>query len=230
MPSITATSERGARVERIATRFTSRWHQGYVRGKLKHDPVFDDAVEWARRAASAAAPAKILDAGCGLGLLAHWLRAHQVAIPVQGVDPDARKIAAALEASKRSELADVRFEIGSAQEAVRDFEGSIFLVDILHYLPLADRDELLAHAAAQVPTGGVIYIRNGLRGDGWRHGATRLEEWFVRLSGWIPTRGFRLPDEIEITRHFPAAHFEPSVSPLWGRTPFNSYRLAFVKR
>lgn len=230
MPTITAKSERADRIEQIAARFGSRWHQGYARGKLKHDPVFDDAVIWARRAALAAGDAVLLDAGCGLGLLAHWLRAHDVALPVRGIDPDAKKIAAARAAAERGGLRDVIFEAGDARDAVGVFPGSVFLLDVLHYLPLADRDRLLERAAAAAPPCAVIYIRNGLRDQSWRHRFTRMEEWFVRFSGWIPTRRFRLPDAAEITRLFPPEAFENDTRPLWGRTPFNSHRLAFVRR
>lgn len=230
MPSTTATSARVDRIDPIARLFRSRWHQGYARGKLKHDPVFDDALGWARRAELAASDAVLLDAGCGLGLLAHWLRAHDVAIPIRGIDPDAKKIAAAREAAERGGLRDVAFEIGDAREAIDAIAGSFFLLDVLHYLPLADRDRLLERAAARAAPGGVIYLRNGLRDQSWRHRFTRMEEWFVRHSGWIPTRGFRLPDAAEITRHFPTDQFASEVGPLWGKTPFNSHRLAFVRR
>ena len=230
MPSITAKSERADHIEHIAARFASRWHQGYARGKLKHDPVFDDAIDWARRAGLAADGAVLLDAGCGLGLLAHWLRAHDVGLPVRGIDPDAKKIAAARAAAVRGGLHDVTFELGDARDPVGAFPGSLFLLDVLHYLALEDRDRLLERAASAAPPGGVIYIRNGLRDQSWRHRLTRLEEWFVRHSGWIPTRGYRLPDAGEITRHFPPDRFESEVGPLWGKTPFNSHRLAFVRR
>src|SRR5450432_122247 len=163
MPTITAKSERAVRIEKIASRFHSRWHQGYARGKLKHDPVFDDAIDWARRAGRAPPGATVLDAGCGLGLLAHWLRAHEIAVPVRGVDPAAKKIAAARSAAERGELREVRFAVGDARDAVGAFPGSVFLLDVLHYLPLADRDRLLERAAVTAPAGAVIYIRNGLR-------------------------------------------------------------------
>ncbi len=230
MPTITSKSVRAARIEQIAARFGSRWHQGYARGKLKHDPVFDDAVIWARLAALAAGDALLLDAGCGLGLLIHWLRAHYVAIPLRGIDPDAKKIAAARAAAEQGGLRDVSFETGDACDAVAAFSGSVFLLDVLHYLSLADRDRLLEGAAAAAPPGAVVYVRNGLREHSWRHHITRMEEWFVRFSGWIPSRGFRLPDAAEITRHFPPERFEHDMRPLWGRTPFNSHRLAFVRR
>jgi SAM-dependent methyltransferase len=230
MPSIPANAAQRASIERIAARFGSRWHRGYARGKLKHDPVFADAVEWARRAASATNAAPLLDAGCGLGLLAHWLRENDVGIPVRGVDPDDSKITAAREAAACGDLPAVVFETTDARAALGNTFGSVFLLDVLHYLPPPDRAALLSRVAMVVPAGAVVYIRNGLRRRGWRHRVTKLGEWFAHLSGWMPMRRFGMPDESEIARHFPEAQFERTIGPLWGHTPFNSYRLAFVRR
>ena len=118
VPSTTAKPDRLVQIESIAGCFTSRWHQGYARGKLKHDPVFEDAVAWAERASLTSKGATVLDAGCGLGLLAHWLRANGITSPIQGIDPDRKKIAAASEAARRANLTAVSFAVGDARDAV----------------------------------------------------------------------------------------------------------------
>jgi hypothetical protein len=127
-------------------------------------------------------------------------------------------------------LRDVVFETVDARVAVDNPCGSVFLLDVLHYLPPPDRAALLSRVATGVTVGAVVYIRNGLRRRGWRHGVTKLGEWFAHRSGWLSTRSFGLPDESEIAGHFPEEQFERTVGPLWGDTPFNSYRLAFVRR
>ncbi len=228
MPTTTALRPVPGRIEGIARCFVSRWHQGYARGKLKHDPVFDDAVGWARRAARVGGP--LLDAGSGLGLLAHWLRSAGVDLPIHGIDPDVRKISAARVAAQRGGLSDLTFNVDDALTVVGGWNGHVFLVDILHYLPIGDRERLLRGIAARLPPRGIVYIRNGLRGPGWRHRVTLVEEWIVRVTGWIPTSGLRLPTAQEISEHFPSDRFELERTSLWGRTPFNSYRFAFQRR
>jgi Methylase of polypeptide chain release factors len=59
----------------------------YARGKLALDPAYP-AV--ARELASS--PRPLLDIGCGMGLLAAWLRAHGHRAPIVGMDVDDRKI------------------------------------------------------------------------------------------------------------------------------------------
>ena len=226
-PSPTVDKSREQLINRIAAVFSSRWHQGYVRGKLKYDPVFGDVIDWVRKCPVSE---PLLDVGCGLGLLSHWLRARDIDTPILAIDPDSRKIEAARAAAIRAGLCNVEIKQAGALDDFGLRFGGIFLLDVLHYLPPPDRDKFLSEAASSLPAGGVVYIRNGLRDGSWRHTATRVEEWFVRFNGWIRTRGFALPTQSEISRHFPEDLFGRAITPLWGRTPFNSFRLAFVKR
>jgi len=61
-------------------------------------------------AALANSVAPVLDLGCGVGLLAHCLRAHGIAMPYHGVDNDAGKIAQARDAASRAQLSETTFE------------------------------------------------------------------------------------------------------------------------
>ena len=54
---------------RVAIQFHQRWLRNYVRGKLRRDRIYQAAYELLH---SSAAP--ILDVGCGVGLLAFYLR------------------------------------------------------------------------------------------------------------------------------------------------------------
>ncbi|MFO1474213.1 MAG: class I SAM-dependent methyltransferase [Lysobacterales bacterium] len=62
----------------------------YVRGKLASDPLYPGVV-----AALRGSDAPLLDLGCGIGLLAHALRADGQAMRYAGVDFDADKIVVA---------------------------------------------------------------------------------------------------------------------------------------
>src|SRR3954452_14192087 len=72
---------------RVATQFRERWLRSYVRGKLRCDGVYGAAYELLRRSND-----PILDVGCGVGLLAFYLRERACRQPVLGLDLDARKI------------------------------------------------------------------------------------------------------------------------------------------
>src|SRR5690606_36122166 len=78
------------RIDAISTAFLpdrllgNRWDYYYSRGKLGSDPLYPGVCDALR-----GTTAPLLDLGCGLGLLAHALRADVIDLPYRGVDNDA---------------------------------------------------------------------------------------------------------------------------------------------
>jgi hypothetical protein len=60
-----------------------------------------------------------------------------------------------------------------------------------------------------------------------RFALTRLEEWFVKFSRWIPVSGSNFPTRAEVSAPFRRAGFQEEIRPLWGLTPFNSYFFSY---
>ncbi|PWK87615.1 class I SAM-dependent methyltransferase [Fulvimonas soli] len=201
----------------IAARFSTRYQRGYVGGKLAGDPLY--AAIAGRLADAPALP--LLDVGCGLGLLGHYLHAAGVLHGYVGVDHDERKIdagrvaAAALGGALELRHADVA--------ELPDFRGHVALLDVLHYLPAGRQPVLLRQLAPHVAPGGLLLLRNVLRERHWRFHATVLEEQFLYYSGWMRVRPTHYPSAEEIAAPLRAAGLEVAIEPLWGRTPFNSY-------
>lgn len=210
-------------VETIAGHFHgSRWLQGYVRGKLGSDPAYRAVLEELKLR-----PQPVLDIGCGLGLLAFFLRQHGVAERILGVDSDARKIAKAAQIAALEYDDGLEFAVGDAREVVAGF-GAVVMLDVLHYLEDASQRRLLEEIAARVPPGGVVMVRTALADGSLRYWVTYLEELFVRAVGWIRGGGaINFPTLEAVASAFRRAGFEEEVRPLWGRTPFNSYLLVF---
>src|SRR2546423_4066855 len=73
---------------RVAHQFRSPWLRHYVRNKLRSDRIYAAAYDLLGRSAE-----PILDIGCGMGLLAFYLRERAGRQPILGLDVDARKIA-----------------------------------------------------------------------------------------------------------------------------------------
>ncbi len=97
------------------------------------------------------------------------------------------------------------------------------LLDMLHYLP-AERQPALLHAAIRhLAPQGCLIIRNVLREPNWRFHVTRLEEFFLRASGWIPDGAQHYPTADELRVPLEDAGLDVRIEPLRGRTPFNSY-------
>jgi 2-polyprenyl-3-methyl-5-hydroxy-6-metoxy-1,4-benzoquinol methylase len=202
--------------DRIARRFEGRWRQGYVRSKLRTDPVFATAVELLKDAAH-----PVLDLGCGLGLFGFHFRESGGMAPVHGLDFDAGKIAAAQRVAA-SHAQGLTFEVGDVR-ALDGFRGHVVLFDVLHYLTAAQQAELLTRVAAQVAPGALCLIRATPRDGSWRFRVTQVQEFFLRASCWMKTGAVHYATADEILAPFRARGFACEVRPLWGRTPFNSH-------
>ncbi len=70
----------------ISRLFPSRWHRIYTIAKLRSDPLYDSVYNELK---SSILP--LLDVGCGLGILAFYLRERGWDIPIQAIDYDKRK-------------------------------------------------------------------------------------------------------------------------------------------
>lgn len=204
--------------QHIANLYDGHLQRGYVRGKLAGDPVYA-----ATAALVAGTTLPLLDIGCGIGLLGLYLHALGHAQPYLGVDHDPRKIAAGQQAVQRAGL-DTLMSLRHLDVAeLPPMYGHVALLDVLHYLPAARQSPLLQEAARHLAPEGCLIIRNVLREPNWRFHATRVEEFFLRTSGWIPGGAQHYPSAEELRVPLQDAGLDVRIEPLRGRTPFNSY-------
>lgn len=204
-------------IRRIALRFSSLWQRLYVYTKLHMDLVYA-AVE--NTLAKSDLP--VLDIGCGMGLLAHYLSETNRNLDYLGVDNDPRKIAAGRTAAAAAKLSQVRLKVGNDTDLV-EFYGNVVLLDMLHYLSAEQQRSLLQCCAKRVAPTGVLIIRNGLRSPHWRFLLTVLEEGLLYLSRWMKNRARHFPSAEEMSEILTDANLTVDIRPLWGKTPFNSY-------
>ena len=204
--------------QRIAHLYDNHLQRGYVRGKLAGDPVY---AATATLVAGTALP--LLDIGCGIGLLGLYLHALGHARPYLGVDHDARKIAAGQQAVQRAGLGALMNLRHADVAELPPMHGHVALLDVLHYLPAERQPTLLQEAARHLAPDGCLIIRNVLREPNWRFHATRVEEFFLRTSGWIPGGAQHYPSAGELRAPLQDAGLHVHIEPLRGRTPFNSY-------
>lgn len=197
---------------RIAARYPTRFLRIYVRSKIRVDPVYAAVFE---RIGEGSEP--LLDIGCGIGILALYLRARGFRAPIRGVDHDDRKIAIA-----RSVMPDgTTFSVADARAAI-DTGGTIVLLDLLHYFRGDEQAHILASAARSATT---VIIRDGIRDGSWRYRFTYLQEMFSRLIRWLRAERLHFPTRDDVMRPFDG--FDAEVAPLYGRTPFNNYLFVF---
>jgi SAM-dependent methyltransferase len=197
--------------DRIAARYPSGFLRAYVRAKVRMDPVYAAVFERIRATSD-----PVLDVGCGVGILAAYLRARGFGAAIRGIDHDERKVAVA-----RRVLEDATFEVGDARTAI-GAGGTVVLLDLLHYFRSGDQAAILGAAAAHAKT---VIIRDAVRDGSWRYRLTYAQETFSRAVRWLRAERLHFPTREEIVRPF--AKFEAEVVPLYGRTPFNNYLFVF---
>jgi SAM-dependent methyltransferase len=201
---ITANSEPAFRrlVARAAARFRSAGRGPYyfARGKLGGDPVFAALLSDGRIASDA----RIVDIGCGLGILAALLTAAEQCDPrsasawpqtwappplgwtLCGFDLRMDAIATAQRA-----LFDIRdrvlLSVGDVREVTLPECDVVVMLDVLHYVDRVAQHTLLTNAYAALAPGGTLLLRVGDAAPNWRFRFTSAVDWcvtFAREKSW----------------------------------------------
>lgn len=153
---------------RAAGRFA--WH--FARGKLSMDPVFRHLIE----AGHIRPGAHVLDIGCGQGLLAsllastgaqaragRWPAAWPPApapARVTGIELMPRDVDRA-RAALAPLGAQTRFVCGDMRSTAFPPVDAVVILDVLHYITIAEQNAVLARVRAALPPGGLLLLRVG---------------------------------------------------------------------
>jgi len=194
----------------------------YAACKLATDPLYAAVYEVLK-----ATPAPLLDLGCGIGLLAFYLRERGWRGAVYGLDYDARKIASARAALARSSATNMEFCQGDARAELPAHCGSVTILDILQFFPPEEQSRLLAAAAERVGPDGMLVIRSGLAMPGWRFNLTRWGDRLAAGCRWMRDGPVQYPTAEGLRSTLEAAGLRGDIRPLWGRTPFNNWLAVF---
>jgi 2-polyprenyl-3-methyl-5-hydroxy-6-metoxy-1,4-benzoquinol methylase len=161
-------------------------------------------VRWATcpfQAVAAAVPreGRVLEVGCGHGLLANYLARESPEREVHGIDIDGPKIDAARAAA---ELAGVGTEF-TAPPPGRLPDGpwdAIVIVDVLYLLTDDQQRRLLRDCAAALGPGGVLVVKEMSPSPRWKSAWNRVQETLaVRLLHITEGEGgftFLAPEEL----------------------------------
>ncbi len=216
MSSVSSTAKR------ISARYGSDFLARYVYWKVRTDPVYE-AVR--QRLDESNRP--LLDVGCGAGVLALYLRDAGYTAPIVGLDLDRKKIERARAAAHGYD--SVSFETKLVDQ-IEEIPGHVTLLDVIHYLSDEGQTRLLQSIVTRTEPGARIILRQTIADGSWRARVTWLEEVFARATGWMRTTTINFPTLDAIDRCFPETEFHREATPLWGRTPFNSYLLEYTKQ
>jgi SAM-dependent methyltransferase len=166
-----------------------------VRNKLGQDPAFAAILAHGLIRDGA----RVLDLGCGRGLLPSWLRAARSAydqeewceewpappraVHVRGVEHHANS----LDQARRALGDTTAFELGDILDS--DFAGAdtVVLLDVLHYMDPNAQHAVLERIGRALPDDGVLILRVGDAAAGLRFRFSRWVDQAVLLArgdGW----------------------------------------------
>lgn len=157
-------------------RNAGRFAYYFARGKLRADPIYRAILE----SGLLLGRARVLDLGCGQGLLASWLLAAERCyalgrwprawppaprtLATRGIELRGREVERARRAlGSESEIsqADIRHTAFGAVDAV-------VILDVLHYLAPQAQIEVLQRVRAALPPQGLLLLRVGDAAGGLR--------------------------------------------------------------
>ena len=217
-PFDAATAARIAAAFRPARWYGDRTAWFYTRAKLRSDPLYPGVIGALR-----GCDAPLLDLGCGMGLLAHALRAAGLGMPYRGVDIDAAKIAHAARAAANAGLRDAAFEAMDLSARMPAHRGSVAILDVLQFVSPAAQAAILDAAVAMLAPGARLVIRTGLDDGSARARTTRRIDALSRALRWMNAGPQSYPDSAALRARFDAAGLSSTFAPLYGRTPFNNW-------
>ena len=174
-------------LQRMATLAADRYRSSgriayyFARGKLGGDPVFTALL------AHGLVPdgARLLDLGCGRGLLAAWLDAarasHQAgdwpdtwpAPPRLGAFRGIELMPRDVERARRALGSLARIECADIRNAEYGAADVVTIVDVLHYMNPASQELVLRRVHSAIGPTGVLLLRVGNAAGGLRFRASR---------------------------------------------------------
>lgn len=171
----------------------------------------------------------LLDVGCGLGLLAFWLREQGFRPSIVGCELESTKVAEAQRIAGQY-YPQTTFLTHDAASGLPSHKGHVCLLDMLQYLTAEQQEKVLHEAVARVPQGACLLIRTGLTADHWRYRLGRAVDQFARKIGWIKSPPITYPTRERLIAILRDAGMDGDLQPLWGRTPFHNYFGKFTRR
>lgn len=173
---------------------------------------------------------RVLDLGCGHGLLSFALAVGGPDREVLGIDHDPARVACASEAATGQ--ANLRFEPGNILqcETPGPFQG-VALVDLMHYFPPEQQEKLIRDAHDRLGPSGILLVREVDPATGIASSWNRIYEKIATKTGFTRTEAhtmfFRTVSEWKglIERHGFRVSAERCSSALFSDTLFICVRL-----
>lgn len=196
----------------------------YTRGKLRTDPLYDGVYNELK-----ASELPLLDIGCGMGILAMYLRERGWKNSVTGIDYDPEKINRGSAMISRGGYPKISISWGDARMHLPEHHGDVTILDILQFFDEEAINSLLKEACHRTAHDGKLVIRSGLKARNIRFLVTWLADVFAKCAFWMKAAPVHYPTAELFRSVLEGEGFSVEIRPFWGKTPFNNY-LIVAKR
>lgn len=173
-------------------RGAGRFAYYFARGKLRSDPVYPSILELGLLRGRD----RVLDLGCGQGLLAAWLKAAErcyargiwpptwpaapLTLSTRGIELRARDVRRA----RRALGPDLEVSHADIRSSSFGMADAVVILDVLHYLAPEAQRAVLVRVHAALPPGGLLLLRVGDAAAGLRfHYGRWIDQLFLLLRG-----------------------------------------------
>ncbi len=169
------------KVDEVSRRYLggALFHWEFVRGKLRHDPVYRSIEPSLLRLREGT----LLDLGCGRGIalaLADHVHGNGASAPLRLVGVErSTAIAAVAHAALGARALIVVADLAAFEPPPADL---ILVLDVLHYLDANAQEEVLDRAARALRPGGRLLLREADAGGGFRFRITGAGERVAALG------------------------------------------------
>jgi SAM-dependent methyltransferase len=209
-------------------RASGRYAYYFARGKLTADPVFANIL------ALGLIPdgARILDLGCGQGLLAAWLlaadrlRATGAWCPQWAPAPVGWRfrgfefVPREVERARLALAERATVELGDVRSVQFEESDAVIILDVLHYMAPISQEQVLRRVRDSLSEGGVLLLRVGDAAGGLRF---RFSRWVDQTKlllmgrGWTQLHCRAVSAWIELLERL---GFRSQAIPMSANTPF----------
>jgi len=211
--------------EKISSLCAATSTRMYTKSKLKTDPLYDGVF-----AEIGESDFNLLDIGCGMGILACYLRERGWNGEAYCLDFDSRKIVDGQKMLEKGDYKGITLTEGDARTDQPEHSGNVTILDILQFLEPEQQKQVLQEAAKRVCVGGKLLIRSGIKEDNWRFRITHLADIFARCTFWMKAAPNHYPNKEFFRKVLTDEGLAVEIKPLWGNTPFNNYLIVAERR
>ncbi len=174
--------------------------------------------------------AKVIDIGCGYGILPNYLALSDPGSYVKGIDIDAERILKADQTTGTRK--NIHFEVGDFMKSDLDQFNVVVAIDLMHYFDFDQQDRIINRLGTVLNSGGIFIFRQPDTAPKWRYYWNYLHEFIMVSSNITKTNSqnlyFRSSNSTKLV--LDRAGFDVSIYPNTSLLPYSDTLFICRKR